>query len=76
MGGCLKQVPPPVDLPGDHGRQAHDGSQDGGLAGPVGAHHRHDLAPLDSQGCLVQSYYPAVMDRYVDQLEKSHRQGG
>ncbi|MNY30428.1 hypothetical protein D3C86_1645370 [compost metagenome] len=39
---------------------AHDGRQQGGLAGAIGADHRHDLALADRQAGVAQRFDFAI----------------
>ena len=68
VGGRRQRALAPVDASADHGGQSHDSLEDGGLSGPVGAHHRHDFALLHSHRHLVQGHYGPVTHRHVDKL--------
>ena len=63
----------PVDVAADDGGEAHDGLEDGGLAGPVGAHHADDLALADVEGDAVEGDDLAVV--HGDAVELEQRQG-
>ena len=70
VGGGGERLLAPVHPAGNHRRQTHDGLEHGGLAGPVGSHHRDDLALLDAHGDVVQRPDRAVLDGYADQLQQ------
>ena len=73
VGGGGEPLAPPVDVAADDGGEAHDGLEDGGLAGPVGAHHADDLALADVEGDAVEGDDLAVVDG--DAVELEQRQG-
>ena len=60
----------PVDGTVHHGGEAHDGLEDGGLAGAVGSHDGDDLAGVDVHGDVGEGAHGAVLDGYVGKFEK------
>ena len=70
MGGRHQRVLPPVDAAAAHRGESHDGLQNGGLPGPVGAHYRHHLALPHPHRNLFQSGHGSVVHGHVDQFEK------
>ena len=51
-------------------KQAHDGGQQGGLAGAVGADHGHDATGFDIQADAMQGLYLAVTDHQIAHLQQ------
>ena len=65
-GGAVQQ-----HRAGDLGELAHDGFQNGGLAGAVGANQGHDLPPLDLEAHIPDEGLPVIAYGKLFRFQKS-----
>ena len=70
VGGRDQRLLSPVHVSADHGGEAHDGLENGGFPGAVGAHHGNDFALADTQRYAIEGDDRAVVDGYVDEVEE------